>query len=183
MHRARYLVANQASEKRTCWDWVFSDVFRRAIPWTRLLLREGRLDNDLNIDARSRWSALLVSASLASLPCAFYSLSQLAIPVTPGLPSFHSNKENPWPAFLNFTTATAEKPLTSSSRPVPFYNESSQTPWERSNPRNLLFTYSPAARKGERCRTDYFLASDFSKIQSPFGRKNCHSSLKTLSWA
>jgi hypothetical protein len=47
---------------------VFTDIGRRAIPWTLLLLREGRLDNDLNIDTRSRLSALLVVAFLASLP-------------------------------------------------------------------------------------------------------------------
>jgi GT2 family glycosyltransferase len=66
------------------WTWrdlVFTDIGRRAIPWTLLLLREGRLDNDLNIDTRSRWSALLVSAALASLPCAFYLPWLLAIPV------------------------------------------------------------------------------------------------------
>jgi GT2 family glycosyltransferase len=53
------------------WTWrdlVFTDIGRRAIPWTLLLLREGRLDNDLNIDTRSRLSALLVLAFLASLP-------------------------------------------------------------------------------------------------------------------
>lgn len=52
------------------WTWrdlVVTDIARRAIPWTLLLLREGRLDNDLNIDTRSRWSALLVAAALAFL--------------------------------------------------------------------------------------------------------------------
>jgi GT2 family glycosyltransferase len=51
------------------WTWrdlVVTDIARRAIPWTLLLLREGRLDNDLNIDTRSRRSALLVMAALAS---------------------------------------------------------------------------------------------------------------------
>lgn len=51
------------------WTWrdlVFTDIGRRAIPWTLLLLRESRLDNDLNIDTRSRASALLVLATILS---------------------------------------------------------------------------------------------------------------------
>jgi predicted transposase YbfD/YdcC len=39
---------------------------------------------------------------------------------TPCLPSFHSNKENPWPTSLNFTTDSAEKPATSFSTRAPF---------------------------------------------------------------
>jgi GT2 family glycosyltransferase len=65
------------------WTWrdlVFTDIGRRAIPWTLLLLREGRLDNDLNIDTRSRWSALSVLAALASLAGGFFSPWLLAIP-------------------------------------------------------------------------------------------------------
>ena len=65
------------------WTWrdlVFTDIGRRAIPWTLLLLREGRLDNDLNIDTRSRWSALLVMAFLASLAGGFFSPWLLAVP-------------------------------------------------------------------------------------------------------
>jgi len=57
------------------WTWrdlVFTDIGRRAIPWTLLLLREGRLDNDLNIDARSRWSAFLVLATIASIAAGIF---------------------------------------------------------------------------------------------------------------
>jgi hypothetical protein len=64
------------------WTWrdlVVTDIARRAIPWTLLLLREGRLDNDLNIDTRSRWSALFVVAALASLAGGFFSPWLLAI--------------------------------------------------------------------------------------------------------
>lgn len=67
------------------WTWhdlVFTDIVRRAIPWTLLLFRENRLDNDLNIDTRSRWSALLVLAALASFGGAFFSPWLLAIPTT-----------------------------------------------------------------------------------------------------
>jgi len=48
-------------------DLIFNDIGRRAIPWTRLLIRERRLDNDLNIDHRARLSALLVSTGLAGV--------------------------------------------------------------------------------------------------------------------
>ena len=57
------------------WTWrdlVFTDIGRRAIPWTLLLLREGRLDNDLNIDTRSRTSALLVLATIASIAAGIF---------------------------------------------------------------------------------------------------------------
>lgn len=66
------------------WTWrdlVFTDINRRAIPWTLLLLREGRLDNDLNIDTRSRRSAMLVVGAIASLPAAFFLPWLLIIPV------------------------------------------------------------------------------------------------------
>lgn len=53
-------------------DLIFTDIGRRAIPWTRLLEYEGRLDNDLNIDHRSRLSAGLVCAGLASTGFGFF---------------------------------------------------------------------------------------------------------------
>jgi GT2 family glycosyltransferase len=37
-----------------------TDFFRRALPWTRLILRAGRLEDDLNIDRRSRAKVALV---------------------------------------------------------------------------------------------------------------------------
>jgi GT2 family glycosyltransferase len=54
-------------KKWTFGDLIFTDIGRRAIPWTRLLRRENRLDNDLNIDHRARISALLVGAGIAAL--------------------------------------------------------------------------------------------------------------------
>ena len=48
-------------------DLFVTDIGRRAIPWTRLLRRESRLDNDLNIDHRARISASLVGAGFAAL--------------------------------------------------------------------------------------------------------------------
>lgn len=65
------------------WTWrdlVLTDIARRAVPWTLLLLREGRLDNDLNIDTRSRWSAFLVLAFIVSLPASVFSPWLAAIP-------------------------------------------------------------------------------------------------------
>ncbi|MBU6181889.1 MAG: glycosyltransferase [Verrucomicrobia bacterium] len=67
--------------KQWIWrDLVVTDIARRAIPWTLLLLREGRLDNDLNIDTRSRWSALLVAAALAFLTLSILQPWLLAAP-------------------------------------------------------------------------------------------------------
>jgi GT2 family glycosyltransferase len=44
-----------------------SDFFRRALPWTRLILRAGRFENDLNISRSSRLKVALVYALLALL--------------------------------------------------------------------------------------------------------------------
>jgi GT2 family glycosyltransferase len=57
------------------WTWrdlVFTDIGRRAVPWTLLLLREGRLDNDLNIDTRSRTSALMVLTTIVSITAGLF---------------------------------------------------------------------------------------------------------------
>jgi glycosyltransferase involved in cell wall biosynthesis/4-amino-4-deoxy-L-arabinose transferase-like glycosyltransferase len=52
-----------------------SDVHDRAVPWTRLILREGYLPGDLNLDLRSRFSAglawLLVLSLLLSVGTAW----------------------------------------------------------------------------------------------------------------
>jgi glycosyltransferase involved in cell wall biosynthesis len=53
-------------------DLVLTDLFKRAIPWTRLLAREHRLDNDLNIGHRARVSATLLSLSLLCLLVAIF---------------------------------------------------------------------------------------------------------------
>jgi GT2 family glycosyltransferase len=52
-------------------DLVFTDIGRRAIPWTKLLRREKRLDNDLNIDHSSRLSAALVCLAAVALTTGF----------------------------------------------------------------------------------------------------------------
>jgi glycosyltransferase involved in cell wall biosynthesis len=52
--------------------WTFSnlvrtDIFARAVPWTRLVLREGRLPDDLNLSWKSRASAVCAWGGLAAL--------------------------------------------------------------------------------------------------------------------
>ena len=53
-------------------DLVMTDVFRRAIPWTKLLRREGRLDNDLNLDHGARFNALLVGLAVPAFLAGFF---------------------------------------------------------------------------------------------------------------
>ena len=52
-------------------DLIFTDIGRRAIPWTKLLRREKRLDNDLNIDHASRLSAGLTCLGVCFLLLGF----------------------------------------------------------------------------------------------------------------
>ena len=59
-------------KKWTLRDLIFTDIGRRAIPWTKLLRREGRLDNDLNIDRTSRLSAALVCSGAACFVAGFF---------------------------------------------------------------------------------------------------------------
>jgi hypothetical protein len=44
-----------------------ADLLYRALPWTELILREGQLPNDLNLQTSSRISVVLVCALLAAL--------------------------------------------------------------------------------------------------------------------
>lgn len=50
---------------------LFSDVFDRAIPWTRLLVQEGEIRPDLNLRVSDRFSCALVFGVLFSAPLAF----------------------------------------------------------------------------------------------------------------
>ncbi len=52
-------------------DLIFTDIGRRAIPWTKLLRREKRLDNDLNLDHSSRLSAGLTCLGVCFLLLGF----------------------------------------------------------------------------------------------------------------
>ena len=57
--------------------WTFvsllcTDIFRRAVPWSRLILRQGDWVWDLNVDARSRLSAVWAWAALFFLVLGFW---------------------------------------------------------------------------------------------------------------
>lgn len=54
----------------TLWGMVRTDVFDRGIPWTRLILREGSLPNDLNTSVAQRVSLLLVASLVVVLAVA-----------------------------------------------------------------------------------------------------------------
>ncbi|WP_420455814.1 glycosyltransferase family 2 protein [Rubrivirga sp.] len=47
-------------------DMVATDVFRRAAPWTELLLRRGAVEDNLNVDRRSRLSVAAVGTMAAA---------------------------------------------------------------------------------------------------------------------
>jgi GT2 family glycosyltransferase len=60
--------------------WTFgsllsADIFRRAVPWSKLILRQGHWPWDLNVDASSRLSALLAWAALFFLVLGFWTPS------------------------------------------------------------------------------------------------------------
>ena len=69
-----------------------TDIFARAVPWTRLVLREGRLPDDLNLSWRSRasacfaWAALLFGgSSLIAPPGALASAAYVGVAAALGV--------------------------------------------------------------------------------------------------
>jgi len=48
-------------------DMVATDLWRRAVPWTELMLRDGRLVNDLNVSVRERASVLVAFVAVLAL--------------------------------------------------------------------------------------------------------------------
>src|SRR5690606_34456798 len=48
----------------TLWTMISTDVFLRAIPWTLLVMREGRVPNDLNLKYSQRLSSLLAWSTI-----------------------------------------------------------------------------------------------------------------------
>jgi glycosyltransferase involved in cell wall biosynthesis len=59
-HRLLLCPEIQATHRKrwSLWQVIHTDVFRRAIPWTRLLLSQNSLPNDLNLRMENRVSAL-----------------------------------------------------------------------------------------------------------------------------
>lgn len=52
-------------------DLLRTDLLRRAVPWTELMQREGRMVNDLNVKTRDRLSVVLAFIPLLVLPAAW----------------------------------------------------------------------------------------------------------------
>ena len=59
------LVQVQHLKRWDLWSMLVTDVFSRGVPWTRLLLRERALPNDLNLKVDQRISAVLALVILA----------------------------------------------------------------------------------------------------------------------
>jgi GT2 family glycosyltransferase len=57
----------------------WSDFFRRALPWSDLILRSGRMDDDLNIDRRNRLKVALAGVFTAALLFAVWRPAALAV--------------------------------------------------------------------------------------------------------
>ena len=56
-----------------------TDLFRRAIPWTGLLLRNGSVENNLNVDIAGRLSIALVGGIVLATVSALWSPPMLAL--------------------------------------------------------------------------------------------------------
>jgi GT2 family glycosyltransferase len=55
---------------RKCWtlgSLLRADIFARAVPWTRLILQQGRVPSGLNTDRKTRWSAALAGLLILSV--------------------------------------------------------------------------------------------------------------------
>jgi GT2 family glycosyltransferase len=58
----------------TLFSFLATDLFRRALPWTRVMLREGRMPNDLNLRMRHRLSiAVSIGVALSLVATVFRS--------------------------------------------------------------------------------------------------------------
>jgi glycosyltransferase involved in cell wall biosynthesis len=59
-HRLLLCPEIQATHRKrwSLWQVIHTDVFRRAIPWTKLILSQGSLPNDLNLRMENRISAI-----------------------------------------------------------------------------------------------------------------------------
>jgi GT2 family glycosyltransferase len=73
-HRIRVCRGFQVKHMKrwTAASLIRSDFFHRALPWTRLVLRAGRFENDLNISRSNRIKVTLVYALLGLLGLAWW---------------------------------------------------------------------------------------------------------------
>jgi GT2 family glycosyltransferase len=53
-------------------DMLATDLWRRAVPWTELMLRERTMVNDLNVRSRDRASVVMAFIVLLALPAAWF---------------------------------------------------------------------------------------------------------------
>ncbi len=60
---------------------LYTDIFIRALPWTRLILRYRRMDNDLNINHAGRWSVALAWLALMAIAAGIFWLPALPVGV------------------------------------------------------------------------------------------------------
>ena len=56
----------------TIMNLLKADIFYRAVPWTRLILREGRFLNDLNTKVSDRISVLCIGLATAMIPALWF---------------------------------------------------------------------------------------------------------------
>lgn len=70
-----------------------ADIFYRAIPWTTLLLKQGKLDNDLNLKMSHRLSVVLIYTLLASLGVAVVFPQSLVLSIGLATGLFCLNKD------------------------------------------------------------------------------------------
>lgn len=73
-HRIRLCPDVQVAHLKrwTLTRWLRADIVDRAIPWTRLILSSARMPSDLNLDTRSRMSALIAWLLVAFILIAFW---------------------------------------------------------------------------------------------------------------
>ena len=84
-HRIRLLKTLQIKHLKR-WGLISllrADLFYRAFPWSRLILREGPVINDLNLKMEYRFSGMLVWVGIAAAGAAFY--TNWALLVIPGV--------------------------------------------------------------------------------------------------
>jgi glycosyltransferase involved in cell wall biosynthesis len=85
-HRLLLCPEIQATHRKR-WSFlqvIHTDVFRRALPWTRLLLSQGSLPNDLNLRMENRISGIAVWTLLLLLVFGVAQLPLLCAAVIPG---------------------------------------------------------------------------------------------------